>query len=77
MRTPQYFLYLSLYCRLSPALARIVLCLIRMADLPIDPAEMPGTTEYEELQDERRARIRRAQWAAYEDEHDRHFCRHA
>ena len=48
-----------------------------MADLPIDPAEMPGTPEYEELQDERRARIRRAQWAAYEAEHDRYFCRHA
>ena len=77
MRTPQYFLYLSLYCRLSPALARIVLCLIRMADLPIEPAEMPGTPEYEELQDERRARIQRALWDAYEDEHDRYFCRHA
>jgi len=48
-----------------------------MADLPIEPAEYPGTPEYEELQDERKARIRRAQWAAYEDEHDRYFCRHA
>ena len=25
-----------------------------MADLPIDPAEYPGTPEYEELQDERK-----------------------
>ena len=62
---------------MSPAFARIVLCLIRMADLPIDPAEYPGTPEYDEMQDERKRRRLRALWDAYEAEHDRYFCRHA
>mgnify|MGYP001244795172 CR=1 FL=1 len=49
---------------------------MRMPQLPLDPEEWPGTPEHDELMQERRLRRQAAQWAAYEDDHDRRYLRH-
>ena len=48
-----------------------------MANLPIDPAEYPGTPEYEEIYQERHRRALQRRLEAAQDEHDRRYLRHA
>jgi hypothetical protein len=48
-----------------------------MADLPIEPAECPGTEEYEEIYKQRKRRQELALWHQYEDDLERRYLRHA